>query len=177
MLTEWNSFSSYFKWSQRNNYLVTFSLGTKKFYYPAFYKLYKISNVILNHATGFPIILWMILVPGCVINSSGDTQTSSAKFQVFLFFMCHRWNVFGSVTLITTSISNPNFLTPGGVSESVLRAVPGNRQASRYGKDMDSILKEFIGRVDVHDNTQISMLSVLPFKCIYHVEGSSYIIW
>lgn len=59
-----------------------------------------------------------------------------------------------------------------GLSEPVLRAVPGNQQASGYGKDMDSILKEFIRSIDVH-NTQISMLNVVPFKCIYRLEGSS----
>lgn len=86
MLTELNSFSSYFKWSQRNNSLVIFSLGTKEFYYPAFCKLYKISNITLNHATAFPIILWMILIPGwCVINCSGNTQSSSAKFVFCLY--------------------------------------------------------------------------------------------
>lgn len=135
-----------------------------------FIKFQTLFEIMLQHSQLSSGCYYYLVVLLTVVS---NTQTSSAKFSGF--FCCYFFNVPHMECLQLSNLPSvpqtTNFLCPGGVRAPVLRAV--NRKTSGYGKDMDSILK-FIGRVDVHDNTQISMLSVLPFKCIYHLGGSSF---
>lgn len=138
-----------------------------------------ISNIcILNHTTGFLSFLLMTLVPGCVIRSSGNTKTSSAKFQLFFIFMCHMWNVFSSKLLSYYQYLKPQTLSTHWVWEWARvkgYSILGSRQAShrwkRHGFYPQGVYRK---NKKCIQSTQISMPIVLSFRFRCHLEGSSW---